>query len=77
MINIQPIKQCPLDTPLHHCMTINGSIATLEMAKMLIMKGAEVNTINRNDIMPFGHHCRYPNVSINPIFDSKVGAKAF
>ena len=40
-------------TPLHHCLTCNGSIATLEMAKMLIQKGAEVNTVNRDGIMPF------------------------
>ena len=40
-------------TPLHHCLTCNGSIATLEMAKMLIQKGAEVNTVNRDGILPF------------------------
>jgi len=58
-------------TPLHHCLTCNGSIATLEMAKMLIQKGAEVNTVNRFNCTPlFDPVMSYKMEAINLLIEN-------
>ena len=49
-------------TPLHHCMTSTGNIATFEMAKLLLENGADVNAVNRFGATPL----------MEPVLDNKI-----
>ena len=65
---------CAGYTPLHHCLTMYGTEETMELARLLLEKGADPNAQNRYGAVPLMECIRHQRMEfIKLLLDCGVG----